>query len=169
MTKGNKGKYLTTFPYMMGNLNNSTFNTLSCLRQSNKLKSERLINIRQYSTVPFSAKAELIIKFINKYDSDCFSILVVRSNKHKVGESVNLSFSVNLLAPQLNDPELIKNFSELLVRSRSRISRSCGLLVKRKDYFSFTVKDLASISAKVIPFFNKYNLQEEKQLKSFNL
>lgn len=157
MTKSNKGKFLVSFPYMMGNLNNSSFNTLSWTRQSNKLKSGRLINIRPYSTVPSKLSRELIAEFMGKYDSDCFFILVVRSNKHKLGESVNLSFSINL---PLNDPELIKIFSELL---------DCGVLVKRKDYICFTVKDLASISAKVIPFFNKFNFQGEKQLKAFNL
>lgn len=157
MTKGNKGKYLTSFPYMMGNLNNSTFKTLSCRTQSIKLKPGMLINIRHYSTVPSKISPDLIIKFINNYESHCFYILVVRSNKHKLGESVNLSFSVNL---PVNDIQLIKNFSELL---------GSGVLVKRKDYFSFTVKDWASINAKVIPFFNKYKLQGEKQLKAFNL
>lgn len=142
---------------MMGNLNNSSFNTLSCPRQSIKLKSGRLINIRHYSTALSKRSPELITEFVNKYDSDCFSILVVRSNKHKLGESVNLSFSVNL---PINDSQLIKYFSEFL---------GCGVLVKRKDYFNFSVKDLANISAKVIPFFSKYNLQGEKQLKAFNL
>jgi len=157
MTKSNKGKFLTTFPYMKGNLNNSRFTTLSCSIQSNKLKFGRSINIRHYSTVISKRSPELITEFVNKCGFECFYILVVRSNKHKLGESVNLSFSVNL---PLNDPELIKNFSELF---------GSGVLAKRKDYFSFTVKDLASICGKVIPFFSKNILQEEKQLKAFNL
>lgn len=157
MTKGNKGKFLTTFPYMMGNLYNSSFNTMSWTRQSIKLKFGRLINIRPYSTVLSKRSPGSITEFVNKCDYDCFSIIIVRSNKHKLGERVSLSFYVNL---PINDPQLIKNFTELL---------GCGVLVKIKYYFSFTVKDLASISAKVIPFFSKYNLQEGRQLKAFNL
>jgi hypothetical protein len=50
-----------------------------------------------YSTVPSSkGSQELITEFVNKYKSHCFSILVVKSNKNKLGESVNLSFSINL-------------------------------------------------------------------------
>jgi hypothetical protein len=160
MTKSNKGKYLTTFPYMMGNLYKSSFNALSCLSSNNRLIEARFKFVRHYSTVLSKVSPELITEFVNKYDSDCFSILVIHSKKHKLGESVNLSFSVNL---PIYDPELIKIFSEHL---------DCGVIVKRKDYFNFTVKDLASICEKVLPFFNKYNLVAcggKKQLRAFNL
>ena len=154
MTKGNKVKFLTTFPYTMGNLNNSYFKNFSNIF---KIKPERVINIRRYSTVLYKTSPNSIAEFVNKYDSDCFSILVIRSNKHKLKESVYISFSVNL---PFNDSLLIKNFIEFF---------SCGVLEKRKDYFNFSVKDFTSISTKVIPFFNKYNIQAEKQFKSFNL
>ena len=112
--------------------------------------------IRQYNTAFSKVSPELITEFVNKYDSDCFSILVVQSKKHKLRESVNLSFSVNL---PIYDPQLIKIFSELF---------DSGVIVKRKDYFNFTVKDFASISEKVIPFFSNDNLQG-KNFKAFNL
>lgn len=153
LTKYNKGKFLTTFPYTMGNLNNSRFNTL---RDNNKFMGARLNFIRHYSTVLSKESPELITEFVNKYHSHCFSILVVQSKKHKLGESVNLSFSVNF---PIYDSQLINNFSELF---------DCGVIVKRKDYLNFTVKDFSSISGKVIPFFSKYNL-EGKKLEDFNL
>lgn len=139
---------------MMGNLNNSSFNALSCLRDNNRLMAARLKFIRPYSTVLSKGGPYLITEFVNKYDYDCFYILVIHSKKHKLGESVNLSFTVNL-----HDPELIKILSKFLAG---------GVIVKRKDYFNFTVKNLASISEKVIPFFSKYNLQGKK-LEAFNL
>lgn len=156
LTKDNKGKFLTTFPYTKGNLNNSRFNTLSCLRDNKRFMGARLKFIRHYSTVLSKGSPELITEFVNKYDSHCFSILVVKSKKHKLGESVNLSFAVNF---PIYDTQLIKKFSVLF---------DCGVVVKRKDYFNFTVKDFSSICEKVIPFFSKYNLQGKK-LEAFNI
>ena len=162
MTKSNKGKYLTTFPYIMGNLNKSRFNTLSCLNGNNRLRGVRLKFVRHYSTVLPKGSPDLITDFVNKYDSDCFSILIIHSKKHKLGESVNLNFSVNL---PIYDPQLIKFFSEFF---------DCGVLVERKDCFNFTIKDFTNITEKVIPFFNQYSLDVtslggKKHLRAFNL
>lgn len=123
---------------------------------NNRLMVARFKFIRHYGTVLSKGSPELIIEFINKYDYDCFSILVIQSKKHKLGESVNLSFSGNL---PFYDQQLIKNFTEFF---------DSGVIVKRKDYFNFTVKDLANISGKIIPFFSKYNLQGKK-LQKFNI
>lgn len=106
-------------------------------------------SIRHYTTVPTKVSPDLITEFVNGYYSDCFFILVVKSNKHKLGECVNLSFSINL---PLNDSQVIKSFSFL----------DCGQIVKRKDSLNFIVKDFININAKIIPFFNKYNLQGKK-------
>ena len=150
---------------MMGNLNKSSFNTLSCLSGNNRLKGGARF-VRHYSTVGKGSlpkgSPELITEFVNKYDSDCFSILIIHSKKHKLGESVNLSFSVNL---PIYDPQLIKFFSEFF---------DCGVLVERKDCFNFTIKDFTNITEKVIPFFNQYSLDVtslggKKHLRAFNL
>jgi hypothetical protein len=156
LTKYNKGKFFPTFPYTQGNLTNSS---LKIGYQEVKNHNNRLVPmfkfIRHYTTVPSKVSPDLITEFVNGYDSDCFFILVVKSNKHKLGESVNLSFSINL---PLDDPQVIKNFYRFL---------DCGQIVKRKDSFNFIVKDFININEKIIPFFNKYNLQGKK-LEAFN-
>lgn len=141
---------------MMGNLNKSSFNTLSCLSGNNRFMGARFKFVRYYSTGLSKESPEFITDFVNKYDSDCFYVIVVHSKKHKLGESVNLSFSVNL---PIHDSQLIKIFTEHL---------DCGVIVNRKNYLNFIVKDFASICEKVIPFFSKYNLQG-KQLQVFNI
>jgi hypothetical protein len=156
LTKSNKGMCLTTFPYMMGNLKKSSFNHLSYLSGNNKFKEARFKFVKHYSTVVSKGSPELITQFVNKYDSYCFFILVVHSKKHILGECVILSFSINL---PIYNPELIKILSEFL---------DCGVIIKRKDYINFRVKDFASIYEKVIPFFSKYNL-DGKNLRAFNL
>nr|YP_009574622.1 hypothetical protein 1835-42 [Orbilia dorsalia]QBF58423.1 hypothetical protein 1835-42 [Orbilia dorsalia] len=111
---------------------------------------------RQYSTVTSKVNPELIIEFINKYAFDCFFILIIKSKKHKLGENVNLNFSINL---PLDNPQLLKSISMLL---------NCGEITRVKNSFNFTVKDFISINDIIIPFFNKYKLQGKK-IENFNL
>jgi hypothetical protein len=146
LTKYNKGKILKTFPYAL--LNNSSLIGYQ-VKNHNKRLVTMFKSIRHYTTVPTKVSPDLITEFVNGYYSDCFLILVVKSNKHKLGECVNLSFSINL---PLNDSQVIKSFSFL----------DCGQIVKRKDSLNFIVKDFININAKIIPFFNKYNLQGKK-------
>jgi hypothetical protein len=148
MTKYNKGKFLFTFPFeplraLRGNRSN--FNTLSYLNPHK----------RHYSSGPSKGNPELITEFVKKYHSNCFFILIVKNKKHILGESIILSFSINL---PIEDPKFILIFPEIL---------ACGVIIKKKNYLNFTVKDLASINKKIIPFFYKYNLQGKK-LDAFN-
>ena len=90
-----------------------------------------------------------VTELINK--KDCFYILVFKSNKHKLGEGVSLSFVVN--SP---DKFLLNELSKILGVSSANI-------VVRKTCYSFTVKDFKTITEKVIPFFEKCYLHENKQ------
>ena len=101
---------------------------------------------RNYSTVNYNSK---IIELIN--NNDCFYILVFKSNKHKLGEGVSLSFVVN--SP---DKFLLNELSKILGVSSANI-------VVRKTCYSFTVKDFKTITEKVIPFFEMYPLVGIKQ------
>ena len=102
---------------------------------------------RYYSTglVNYNSK---ILELINK--DDCFHIFVFNSNKHKLGEGVSLNFVVN--SP-----------NEFLLKELSNILDNCGNIVRRKSYYSFTVKDFKNITEKVIPFLDKCSLHEDKQ------
>lgn len=100
---------------------------------------------RNYSTVNYNSK---IIELIN--NNDCFYILVFKSNKHKLGEGVSLNLVVH--SP-----------NELLLNELSNILDNCGNIVRRKNYYVFTVKDFKNITEKVIPFLDKCSLHEDKQ------
>uniref|UniRef100_UPI0022FD4295 hypothetical protein n=1 Tax=Drechslerella dactyloides TaxID=74499 RepID=UPI0022FD4295 len=162
MTKYNKGKFLLTSFYTQENIN-SSFNTLNGLNVAAPVAPGWMLTAgrvaagrRQYSTVARKVNPELIIEFINKYAFDCFFILIIKSKKHKLGESVNLNFSINL---PIDNPQLLKSISMLL---------NCGEIIRVKDYFNFIVKDFISINEIIIPFFNKYKLQGKK-FEDFNL
>lgn len=90
-----------------------------------------------------------VIKTVNEYNSDCFSISIYKSNKLKLGEGVTLVFYLSL-----KDEKLIERLYTAL--------GGCGQILKRNDSFIFRVQDSLSINEKIIPFFNKSGLQGRK-------
>ena len=164
MTKNNnKDNFLPIFAYhIKGNLNNSS--NIGCIKNNNSralVPSSIFKPVRinfslymYYSNITYPAKVSSywVIEAVNEYAFDCFHVLIFKSNKHKLGEGVSLIFSINI---PLKDEKLIRS-------SRQVLFGDCGQLVKKKDYFNFIVKDLLSINEKIIPFFNKYNLQGRK-------
>lgn len=102
----------------------------------------------RYSSIGLVNYNNKILELINK--NDCFYILVFKSNKHKLGEGVSLNLVVN--SP-----------NEFLLNELSNILDNCGNIVRRKSYYSFTVKDFKNITEKVIPFLEKCSLHENKQ------
>lgn len=110
------------------------------------------LGLRYYSTktnnqhLPIDKIDSILIDLINE---SIFNILVFKSNKHKLGEGVALSFTVN---------SKDKNFLDKLYNMLDR----CGKIVQRKDYFCFNIKDIKSINEKVIPFLENCNLNNKK-------
>ena len=156
MTKYNKGKHIATFFYF----NNSSKGYSSILQacKDNKsfispcnFKSEirREISFRYYSTEPIKASLYWVSEIVNKYDSDCFSISIYKSEKANLGEGVTLVFYISL-----KDEKSIKKLHQVL--------GGCGQIFKRNNLFIFRVQDLLNINQKIIPFFNKCNLKGRK-------
>lgn len=163
MTKYNKDKSLLVFK---ANLNNSSFK-ISCLLNYNKrgqvLDSSIFKLIRLQSSRDFNKYSSQtpdcsswVTEFVNRYGSNCFFISVFKSNKHKLGEGVFLEFYISL-------PSLDEDISSL-IKSLQEVFCGSGLVVSRKDSFSFIVKDFLSIKEIIFPFFNKYKLQGTKLL-----
>jgi hypothetical protein len=105
--------------------------------------------IRKYTDGPAKVSPEIILKTINEYDFDCFSISIYKSDKLKQGEGVSLVFYISL-----KDKNLIQNFH--------LVFGNCGQILKRNDSFIFRVQDLLNINKQIIPFFNNYKLEGRK-------
>jgi len=78
-----------------------------------------------------------------------FNILIFKSNKHKLGEGISLSFTVN--------HKDIKELDKLY-----NMFNKCGKIVKRKNYFSYIILDTKSINSIVIPFLLNCNFNSNK-------
>jgi len=86
-------------------------------------------------------------------DADgCFFVSIYDSPKSKLGVAVQL---VYVITQHIRDQELVKGLIEYL---------GCGKFSERKEACDFKVQSLADISAKIIPFFSKYQLQGIKAL-----
>lgn len=105
------------------------------------------LGIRYYSSVNKTDNF-----FIDLLNESIFNILVFKSNKHKLGEGVALSFTINS-----KDKYLLDKLDNMLDR--------CGKIVTRKNYFCFIVKDIKSINEKVIPFLENCNLNNQKLIE----
>ena len=162
MTKYNRGKLLPTFSEK-GNLYNRKFKARCLLNYNNRTLSSSTFNpLRRdfyknntysYTTVPAKHCLSWISEFVNKYDSHCFFISVIKSNKHKLGEGVFLEFFISLPLLDEDTSSRIKSLQKVF---------GCGQIVSRRDSLIFKVKDFLSIKEIIIPFFNKYVLQGTK-------
>ena len=83
----------------------------------------------------------------------CFLINIVKSQRYKLGEAVQLIFKIT---QHERDEQLIRGaVIELL---------NCGNLYKNWDTFDFKVSKLSDITDKIIPFLKKYPILGVKAL-----
>jgi hypothetical protein len=110
----------------------------------------RKLGVRYYSTGNLPSSVDKIDSvFIDLINESLLNILVFKSNKHKLGEGVALSFTINS-----KDPNLLDKLYNMLDR--------CGKIVTRKNDFCLIIKDIKSINEKVIPFLENCNLNNQK-------
>ena len=85
----------------------------------------------------------------------CFFIQTSKSKTHKLGISVALNFCV------------VQNIRDSYLLAKQNFG--CGSLniVEKSGIVSFSVRNLSSITDKIIPFFEEYNIQGVKA-KDFN-
>jgi len=115
-----------------------------------KLSQGRKLGIRYYSTGGQHSSVDKTDNvFLGLINESIFNILVFKSNKHKLGEGVSLSFTINT-----KDKNLLDKFYNILGRS--------GKIVPRKSYFCLIIKDIKSINEKVIPYLENCNLNNKK-------
>lgn len=112
-----------------------------------RLSQGRKFGVRYFSTGNQHSKPDSI--FIDLINESIFNILVFKSNKHKLGEGVALSFTINC-----KDKILLDKLYNMLGR--------CGKIVQRKNYLCLIIKDIKSINEKVIPFLENFNLNNKK-------
>ena len=135
-------------------------------RMSNYIFFKGTNRCRYYSTglVNYNNK---IIELIN--ENDCFYILVFKSNKHKLffhkkKEALSsIEAGLTLLGEGVSLNLVVNSPNEFLLNELSNVLDNCGNIVRRKSYYSFTVKNFKSITEKVIPFLEKCGLHESKQ------
>lgn len=87
----------------------------------------------------------------------CFFIEINKSKTHKLGISVALNFNV---VQNIRDIYLITSLTQIF---------GCGSLnvIKKSGIVNFSVRNLADITEKIIPFFEEHNIQGVKA-KDFN-
>ena len=78
-----------------------------------------------------------------------FFIQTSKSNTHKLGISVSLNFFV---VQNIRDSYLLESLAQVF---------GCGSLniVEKSGIVNFSVKNFTDITEKIIPFFEKYNIQ----------
>lgn len=120
-------------------------------QRSVRLVGGNRLGLRNYSTDldQLSLIDPDLIELVNE---SIFDILVFKNNKHKLGEGVALSFTINS-----NNKKAIENLYNMLNR--------CGKIVKRKNYYCYNIKDIKSINEIVIPFLENCNLNNKKLVK----
>jgi len=115
-----------------------------------RLSQGRKLGIRCYSTVSQHTSLDKTDNiFIDLINESIFNILVFKSNKHKLGEGVALSFTI-----YSKNKNLLNKLYNILDR--------CGKIEPRKNYFCLIVKDIKSINEKVIPYLENCNLNNKK-------
>ena len=83
----------------------------------------------------------------------CFSVVIFKNKTSKYGEAIKISF---ILTQHIRDEIFIKNFIEYF---------GCGYTsLDPRGTIDFKVTDLSNIKNVIIPFFNKYGLQGNKNL-----
>ena len=83
----------------------------------------------------------------------CFLINIVKSQRYKLGEGVQLVFKIT---QHERDEQLIRGaVIELL---------NCGNVYKNREAFDFTISKFQDINNKIIPFFLKYSIHGVKAL-----
>lgn len=143
LTKYNKSGLLSTFSER-DNLNNSKSN----LDFFHGIKLNKGKLGKRYYTTSLPRFETSILEFINKYGSNCFNILIIKSLKHKLGEEVILEFCVRL--PLLDgNVKFIENLQEVFC---------LGKIVIGNSSISYKVKDFLSIKKIIIPYFDKHSL-----------
>lgn len=87
----------------------------------------------------------------------CFLIQISKSKTHKVGFGVTLNFYV---FQNIRDSYLLASFAQVF---------GCGSLniVEKSGIATFSVRNFSSITDKIIPFFEEFNIQGVKA-KDFN-
>jgi len=82
----------------------------------------------------------------------CFFIETSKSKTHKLGISVALNF---IITQNIRDSYLMESFTQIF---------GCGSLyiVEKTGIIRFSVKNFSDITAKIIPFFEVYNIQGVK-------
>lgn len=83
----------------------------------------------------------------------CFSILIVRNKKMKLGWSITLSFQIHLHSKDKN----------LLIRIKDNIGNIGGVYDGKSESCLFLVSSLSDIVNVLIPFFDKYPLLSKKR------
>ena len=115
-----------------------------------KLSQGGKLGIRYYSTGGQHSSVDKIDNiFISLINESIFNILVFKSNKHKLGEGVALSFTINT-----KDKILMDKLYNILGRH--------GKIVPRKNYFCLIIQDIKSINEKIIPYLENCNLNNKK-------
>ena len=77
----------------------------------------------------------------------CFLINIVKSQRYKLGEAVQLVFKITQHERE-----------EQLIREAGIEFLNCGNIYKNREAFDFTVSKFQDIDEKIIPFFLKYSI-----------
>ena len=83
----------------------------------------------------------------------CFLINIVKSQRYKLGEAVQLVFKITQHERE-----------EQLIREAGIEFLNCGNIYKNREAFDFTVSKFQDIDEKIIPFFLKYSIHGVKAL-----
>ena len=83
----------------------------------------------------------------------CFLINIVKSQRYKLGEAVQLVFKITQHERE-----------EQLIRVAGIEFLNCGNIYKNREAFDFIVSKFQDIDEKIIPFFLKYSIQGVKAL-----
>ena len=87
----------------------------------------------------------------------CFYIQIFKSPAAKIGEIVKLKFN---LTQHIRDEQLIKSLVKYL---------DCGRIYKSEQAVALEISKFENLTGKVVPFFQKYPLQEIKLLDYLDL
>jgi len=87
----------------------------------------------------------------------CFIIQISKSKTHKIGFGVTLNFYV---FQNIKDSYLLASFAQVFGCGSSRIVEKSGIV-------TFSVRNLSSITDKIIPFFEEFKIKGVKA-KDFN-
>jgi LAGLIDADG DNA endonuclease family protein len=142
-----KNNIIISNNYRINNLYSPSRAQRAGLARSARPKIYKSIGLRYYSTGRALGTKDPALMMLIK--ESIFNILIFKSNKHKLGEGISLSFTVN--------HKDIKELDKLY-----NMFNKCGKIVKRKNYFSYIILDTKSINSIVIPFLLNCNFNSNK-------